>query len=236
LARYCIPTIKTYAFGQAALVMEDITASEYWRLGRAEDLVDAAVAVSLAGWYFTFHENGSAVSELDTLYFEYDYIAEENLNALIEKFTEAKELFQFVLTHLDKLRELIYKPSFTLTYNDFYWTNFVVRKDKRAAMMFDYNLLGKGYRFSDFRNVCWDMSEEARAAFINEYNRLYLEKHGKDRAEAEEIERRIDDVAGPIFSLYVDIVEKGNSADWAKSVDSEYLNGTLLSKARRLLS
>jgi hypothetical protein len=215
--------------------MEDISVSEDWRLGIAEDLEDADVAKSLAQWYFTFHENGAAVSELDTLYFEYAYITEENLKILIEKFPEAKEVFQFVLTHYGKLRELIYTPSFTLTYNDFYWSNFVVRKDKKAAMMFDYNLLGKGYRYSDFRNVCWDMSEEAKSAFVNEYNRLYFEKHGNIRVEAEETERRIDDVAGPIFSLYVDIVEKGNSADWAKSANSEYLNGELLSKAKQLL-
>jgi len=231
LAQHGIPTIKTYALGEATLVMEDITASEDWRLGIAEDLEDADVAKSLAQWYFMFHENGASVPELDNLYFEYDSITEENLKMLIKKFPEAKELLQFILTRYDKLHELIYKPSFTLTYNDFYWTNFVVRKDKKAAMMFDYNLLGKGYRYSDFRNVCWPMSEEAKTAFVNEYNRLYFEKHGCTRTEAEKFEQCIDDVAGPLFSLYVD-----SSADWVKDPNSEYLNGTLLSKARQLLS
>ena len=33
----------------------------------------------------------------------------------------------------------------TLTYNDFYYTNMMVAKDKSSALMFDYNLLGKGY-------------------------------------------------------------------------------------------
>ena len=58
---------------------------------------------------------------------------EENFKMLVQKFPEAKELFQFLLIHYTKLRELIYKPSFTLTYNDFHWSNFVVRKDKKAA-------------------------------------------------------------------------------------------------------
>ncbi|HHX36932.1 MAG TPA: phosphotransferase [Clostridiaceae bacterium] len=138
-----------------------------------EDFKDVEVAKSLAQWYFTLHENGTSVSELDTLYFEYDSITEENLKILIQKFPEANELFQYVLTRYDRLHELIYKPSFTLTYNDFHWANFVVRKDKKAAMMFDFNLMGKGYRFSDFRNVYWFISKEAKTAFDDEYRRLY---------------------------------------------------------------
>ena len=235
LAQHGIPTIKTYALGKAAFVMEDISASEDWRLGIAEDLEDADVTKSLAHWYFTFHENGTAVSELDTLYFEYDSFKEENFNMLIKKFPEAKELFQFLLTHCTKLRELIYKPSFTLAYNDFYWTNFVVRKDKKAAMMFDYNLLGKGYRYSDFRNVCWSMSDEAKAAFANEYNRMYVNKHGCTRAEAEKLEQRIDDVAGDLFLLVVAFTEHEHDPNWAKDAKNEAINGNLLSRTKQLL-
>jgi len=234
LAQHNIPTIKTLALGTTALVMEDISVSEQWRLGTAEDFKDADVTKSLAQWYFTFHENGAAVSELDTLYFEYDSITEENLNTLILKFPEAKELFRFVLTHYDKLRELIFKPSFTLNYNDFHWSNFVVRKDKKAAMMFDYNLLGKGYRFSDFRNVCWDLSEEAKAAFVNEYGRLYFEKHGQTRTEAEETERRVDDVMGPLFCLIVAFIEKESYPEWGNDAKKAALDGTLMSKAKQL--
>ncbi|MCL2409694.1 MAG: aminoglycoside phosphotransferase family protein [Oscillospiraceae bacterium] len=235
LARHGIPAIKTLALGKAALVMEDISISEDWRLGVSEDFADADVARSLAQWYFTFHENGSAVPELETLYFEYDRLTEENLKMLIQKLPEAEELFRFVLTHYDRLRELIYKPSFTLTYNDFYWTNFVVRNDKKAAMMFDYNLLGKGYRYSDFRNVCWGISDEARAAFVDEYNRLYFEKHGQTRTEAERVEQSIDDVAGPLFTLFVAFTEQENFPDWAEKYKNEAINGYLLSKAKQLL-
>jgi len=235
LAQHGIPTIKTYALGKAAFVMEDISVSEDWRLGIADDLEDADVAKSLAHWYFTFHENGTAVPGLDTLYFEYDSFTKENFKMLIQKFPEAKELFQFLLAHCTKLRELIYKPSFTLTYNDFYWTNFVVRKDKKAAMMFDYNLLGKGYRYSDFRNVCWSMSDEAKAAFANEYNQQYFAKYGCTREEAEKVEQRIDDVAGDLFLLIVAFTEHEHNPNWAKDAKNEAINGNLLSKAKQLL-
>ena len=36
-------------------------------------------------------------------------------------------------------------------------------------MMFDYNLLGKGYAYADIRNVCFSLSEAAKKAFLEEY-------------------------------------------------------------------
>jgi len=234
LAQHGIPTIKTLALGKATLVMEDISLSEQWRLGIPEDFVDVDVAKSLARWYFTFHENGSAVSELDALYFEYDSITKENLEMLITKLPEAAGLFRFLLSRIDRLSELIFKPSFTLTYNDFYWSNFVVRKDKQAAMMFDYNLLGKGYRYSDFRNVCYSLSESACSAFLDEYGRLYLEKHGYTRSEAEQAERQIDEVAASLFSL-ISAFQRENFPQWAEYAKNEALDSTLLSKAKELL-
>jgi len=235
LAQHDIPTIKILALGKTALVMEDISVSEDWRLGVAEDFEDVDVAKSLAQWYFTLHENGARFPELTSLYFEYDRLTEANLKLLMQKLPEAKAVFQFLLTHYAKLHALIYKPSFTLTYNDFYWTNFVVRKDKKAAMMFDYNLLGKGYRFSDFRNVCWSISDEARKIFVNVYNQLYFERHGHTRMEAEKLEALIDDVAGPIFALFIAFTEHENFPTWAHEQKKEVLDGSLLAKAKKLL-
>ena len=235
LAQHDIPTIKTYALGKTTLVMEDISVSEDWRLGIAEDLTDVDVAKSLAQWYFTFHENGVAVSELDTLFFEFAQISVENLQMLLCKLPEAQELFAFLLTHYDKFHEMIFMPTFTMTYNDFYWTNFVVSTDKKLAMMFDYNCMGKGYRLSDFRNVCWSMSDEAKKTFQDEYNRQYMEKYKSARTEAEKLEVRIDDVAGPLYALIVAYTDKESFPDWAEGNKNEAIDGSLLSKAKQLL-
>jgi len=236
LSSHNIPVIKTYALGKESLVLEDITFSNDWRLGELEDLSNIDVAESLANWYFTFHEKGTAVKELDNLYFEFAIITKESLEILINKLPEAKELFRYIITNYYKFIELINKPSFTLTYNDFYWVNFVVRNDKKAAMMFDYNLLGKGYRYSDFRNVCWSLSNDAKTAFINEYNRLYFEKHGCYRTEDEKLEKSIDDLAGLLHSLVVAFIERDKFPEWAEHAKSEAINGNLLLKAEQLLS
>ena len=235
LARHGVPTIAPYAMGSATIVLEDVSVSEEWRLGVAEDLEDTDVAKSLAQWYFAFHESGAAAAELDALYFEYDSLTEENLIKLEQKFPEAGELFRFVSAHCGRFRELICAPSFTLTYNDFYWSNFVVRKDKTAAKMFDYNLLGRGYRFSDFRNVRGSMSEEAGAAFAETYHRLYFAKHGRNRTEEEKFEERVDDVAGPLFALLVAFTEREDIPDWAEEHKDDAVNGKLLIKAKGLL-
>ena len=67
--------------------------------------------------------------------------------------------FQSVLAELPR----------TLTYNDFFWTNLVVSHDSQRAMMFDYNLLGKGFVYSDLSNVLSSLSEEAGKVFLNAY-------------------------------------------------------------------
>ena len=62
-------------------------------------------------------------------------------------------------------------------------------------MLSGYNLPGRGYRYSDFRNVCSSLSEAAGRAFVHEYERLYFEKHGHARTDEERAERQIDEVA-----------------------------------------
>jgi hypothetical protein len=60
----------------------------------------------------------------------------------------------------------------TLTYNDFYWTNLAVSSDRKEALMFDYNLLGVGFRYNDIRNVCSSLSEEAQKVFVDVYGEI----------------------------------------------------------------
>jgi len=234
LQRHNIPTIKTFCLGADSLVMEDISASADWRLGIEADMADTAVAEGLARWYFALHEAGASVPELDSLYFEFGKITMESLEMLAAKLPEAAETFRYVQRNYDKFRKLLYTPAFTLTYNDFYWTNFVVRTDKSAAMMFDYNLLGRGYRLSDFRNVCWGMSNEAKEAFMGTYNMLFFEKHGCARQEADVMEARIDDVAGPVFTLISAFADRVEFPGWAREPKNEAVDGRLLVKAKEL--
>ncbi len=228
-----VPTIRTYALCASVIVMEDISCSDEWRLGTAEDMNDLVVARGLAHWYFALHEAGASIASLDKLYFEYDQITRENLENLRQKLPEASELLSFILAYLPALQELINKPSKTLTYNDFYWTNFIVRRDGQAALMFDYNLLGRGYRYADLRNV-QSLSEQAYQQFVRAYNLLYRRKHGCDRIAEEQEQAQIDAVAAPLFEL-ISAFEQERFPAWAEETKQAALNGTLLKTAKHLL-
>jgi len=79
------------------------------------------------------------------------------------------------------------------------------------------------------------MSIGAKLAFMDEYNQLSLEKHGHTRTEAENIEKCIDDLVAPLFTLIIVFIEKEEFPNWAEYAKNEVLNGNLLNKARQIL-
>lgn len=233
LQAHGVPTIPTHVLGESVIVMDDISLSDAWRLGTSEDMNNIDVAKGLARWYFTLHEAGTVFSELHSLYFEYDEITREHLLNLSGRLPEAADLFRFLLGHFDSLRARINRPECTLTYNDFHWTNFIVSRDGCAALMYDYNLLGRGYRYSDFRNLR-SLSDMAYQEFSNEYDRMYRQKHGMGRAHAEQEEAEIDVVVAPLYALMAAYQQK-QFPDWAEEEKQAAINGSLMNAAKRLL-
>lgn len=228
-----IPTMQVIAYGISCIVLEDIECSDIWRLGKEEDLQDEDVALQLAHWYFDFHEKGSLYENLDKMYRETDCITEANLKNLSNKLHQAKDTFDYITVNLENLNILISEIKQTFNYNDFYWTNLLVSKDKSAAMPFDYNLLGAGFRYNDIRNVSSSLSKQAETVFLNEYNRLYEEIYGYSRNEEELKEQQIDKVTSSLISL-ITAFERKNFPTWANSEKNAAINGDLLKAARSL--
>ena len=92
----------------------------------------------------------------------------------------------------------------TLTYNDFYFTNLTVAKDLSCAMMFDYNLLGRGYAYADIRNVTVSLEKAARQAFLSAYGAF------------SPLEARLDRVVSTVVTLHFACQRKTFPA-WAAS-------------------
>ena len=90
----------------------------------------------------------------------------------------------------EEILSLLHRVKRTLTYNDFYYTNLIVEKDASSALMFDYNLLGKGYAYGDVRNVLSSFSNEAGAAFLEAYGAV------------DPLEQALDDVVSVVTSLF----------------------------------
>ena len=201
-----IPTIQVINETRSALLLEDLDCSPEWRLGRKEDMDDPRIAEKLAGWYRQLHQRGYdyAAEHADNLYDESDFFTLENI-ALIAGKTETENWVSWKLLqqHFHDITQRLAKVRKTLTYNDFYYTNLAVARDYSAALMFDYNLLGKGTAVSDLRNVTYPLSPAAKDAFLSAYGTL------------NQTEALLDDITAPVVTLYF-ACQRPKFPEWAK--------------------
>ena len=220
-----IKTIPIIANTDCAFLMEDIEQSGTYRLGIADDINDTAVAKQIAKWYKQLHSKGKAFFRLykGTLYDEADVITKENIEFIkVKTLTESNPVWNVVINNFELIKVRIMNAERTLTYNDFYYTNLIVAKDKSSAFMFDYNLLGKGYEYSDIRNVCSSLGEQAKAAFLDEYG------------DFNQDEIVIDNLASPLTTLYF-ACKRDVFPKWADAYLKHVKNGTFLNAVNKLI-
>ena len=197
-----IPTLKMVAHTDCSLLLEDIERSTY-RLGTPEDMNDPNIAGKIALWYKTLHQNGQDYVNTHDFIDEYDSLTLDNLRLIQEKTeTSGLPVWQVIEKHFAQIRSAVMSLPRTLVYTDFYYTNLVVARDGSSALMFDYNLLHKSYVYSDIRNVCWSLSNEAKAAFLSVYG------------EYDERGAIVDDVADSLAGLY-NTCRRKNFPQWA---------------------
>ena len=227
-----VPTINVLSFGGSWIAMEDIAFSDEWRMGEKADMENPFVLRALAKWYFALHEGGEGRGELREMWSESDELTASAIETIREKVPGAEALCAFASGHLELLRAMLTECENTLTYNDFYYTNLIVRRDQTAAMMFDYNLMGRGCRYADFRNIASSVSEEAFRAFEEEYGRLHREKRGKEFL-VNEAERKLDAFLSPLLGL-VNALGRDQLPKWAESMKKEAQDGTLLARGKEI--
>jgi hypothetical protein len=225
LKELSIPTIKVFSYTDRSLLLEDLEKSERYRLGEEGDLVDTEIARVLANWYIDLHNKGvKYIQEKDiNLYREIDIVTEENI-ILIKNSSNTRDnpVWNLILDNFDLILKRIKKLEETLTYNDFYWTNFAVSNDKKEAVMFDYNLLGIGFRYNDIRNICSSLSKEAAKAFIEVYGNV------------NEGEKIIDDGISIIINL-IFAYKRPTFPRWAKTSLDAIHNGELEEAIQKIL-
>ena len=223
LASLGIPTIRVLASTESALLLEDLDSHPTYRLGTEEDMSDPQVAKCLAVWYRQLHDQGydHVCQYGDGMYDEADFFTWENV-AHIKEQTATQDAPAWALLEQDfaAIHDRLAHIRRTLTYNDFYYTNMVVAKDKSAAFMFDYNLLGKGYAYSDLNNVTFSLSEEAGKALLEEYG------------EFDSTEKALHDVVSVVVSLYM-ACQREEFPWWAQEMLEE-LDTTFIDKIATL--
>ncbi len=200
-----IPTIKVFGKSDRSILLEDLTVSDEYRLGKEEDLHDPEVIKAIAGWYKILHQNGCKYVQEhgNGMYEEWDLFTLKNIKTVSERFgLRENDAVKDLLASYPLLRAKLDCVPRTLTYNDFYYTNLAVRKDKSQALMFDFNLLGKGSYISDINNVTYWFNEKENELFYSVYG------------EADEELVLLDRICSPIISLY-SAMKRDIFPDWA---------------------
>ena len=206
-----IPTPAVLGKTESSLLLEDLSASKEWRLGREEDLGDPAVIRAVAKWYRSLHSRGAGYAARcgAGMYEEWERFTRDNLEALRERFgLRGNPGLEAVADRFEELRARLDAAPRTLAYNDFYYTNLAVRKDRTEALMFDYNLLGKGSPVSDIRNVVYWFSEEHRRLFFSEYG------------EPDPALLLLDEICAPVVSLVL-ALDRVETPAWAAEAVEE---------------
>lgn len=222
-----VPTIKVYSMSLTSIILEDIKLSSKYRLGKIEDLSNSKIAIGIYNWYKILHQNSRIYLNthqevLSELYCEYDLLSKNNVEEIIDKTNSAKyEYWNLLLSQFDNIKKQVDKLSQTLTYNDFYYTNFIVSNDETEVIMFDYNLLGKGFVYSDIRNVFSSLNEPAKDIFLKAYKEYNV------------IEKYIDDVLSPLLGLHM-AFSKEKFPKWAEEDLRKIENGELALKIKLL--
>lgn len=204
LSRLNVPNLQVLCHTDRSITLEDIAASDHWRLETPDDLTDPKIAAAIARWYKILHEYGRGEAT-EEMYDESDLFTQESIRILPE-FTELSEhpVWNILDANFDTICSIAAHLPKTITYNDFYWTNLAVSKDGSEALMFDYNLMGKGYAYADVRNVTVSLSPVAAAAFRAEYG------------PTDPLERAIDDILSPIITLIL-AARRGAFPSWAQA-------------------
>ena len=225
LNRLGVPTLPLLRATDRAILLPDLETDPAFRLGRAEDLSSPDTAKALARWYKALHRAGAALPRKDLPgYDESDEITPENMAAVAEKTgTQDNPLWAALEEGFPALRRAIDALPRTLTYNDFYWTNLAVSRDGSGALMFDYNLLGKGLAWGDLRNVTCALSPEAAAAFLAEY-------HPKGM----EAQAAADAVIAPLVTLHAACAQDA-FPEWAAGSLAELKSGKILESLEEFL-
>lgn len=241
LSELGIPTLPLLGRTENAILLPDVDASGDYRLGEERDLSDPQVARAVAKWYRTLHDRGRVFlcgmeeghsreemqlgEEVDSMYDESDVITLENMILIAKKTgTEDNALWQAITEYYPEIRRRIDALPRTLTYNDFYWTNLIVSKDKEHAFMFDYNLLGKGIAYGDVRNVTCALSHEAAEAFLEAYG-----------GHIPDLEKKADAFIAPLVTLF-GACERHTFPAWAEASLEEVKNGRILEHLEEWLS
>lgn len=213
-----IKTINVLGYKENSILLEDIDFSEEYRLATKDDLLKPEAITSLAKYYSGLHKRGKKYfSEnigLD-IYSEFKSIDKESMLILKKNLDYENEVFWDELVVFRNKVLPYYQDNKTLTYNDFFYGNMIVKRDLSEVFMFDYNLLGEGLEYFDISNVLYMLTDEMKEIFLHMYGHVNKK------------EKYINDVVSHIFAL-ITAYRREEFPSWAIESKELLLTGRIL--------
>ena len=211
-----VPTLKVITHTDCLLLLEDVSTSNYYRLGVECDMSDVRVVRLIGSWFNQLHTRGKTydgLSKINLLENVEDELSHTKIKVAIEKSgTGNNPIWDMLMKNIEEIKRAYFRLCNTITYNDFWWDNLAVAKDFSAAIMFDYNCVYRKYSYVDVRHVLSILSEEASTAFIEGYGEYdAAEKVFEDiyRPVSGLIEAYNMDVLPPWANNYLQLLHRG---------------------------
>ncbi len=222
LKSLCVPTLPVYAQGPSYLLLEDLEASQTWRLAAPEDMRRAWVGRAVAEWYRQFHDAGSKyIQQGSTLPgFLRSWVDALTVGALAEAGEKLaigqQKSWQEAIKALETLKKKYHTFPQTLNYFDFAGENLALTRERVRpirAIVFDYDILSTGIAYSDIHNVVSSLEGAARDTFLDIYGPV------------DPREKAIDQALSTIEGI-VTASKLARLPAWAEPLIDEVQNGT----------
>jgi RimJ/RimL family protein N-acetyltransferase len=216
--RLGIKTARVIEFKEHSILLEDVSKSDYYRMATQEDLKDERVIKAIAKWYQLIHKRGYRYfinNENKDFYSEIDDINIDEINMVRERsgYTD-QEFWSLLVTKMPLIKKYV-KRNRTFNYNEFSFKNLVVSKNYDDAFMIDFNLVGWGLSYVDYRRITEnpDVKTEHYPILDN-----FL--------DLKDVDNDVDTLVSALFAL-IDGYRRGLFANWAAGSLDKLKDGTL---------
>lgn len=208
LLSHDIPTLPVYGMIEGdwgyAMLLEDVSGSPLWHAAARRDADRWEVGRALGRWYRRFHEAGRQAIEdpnASMLSREIDVLTVESLWETAARLRmDDHRVWRMAADAVEHLKARAASLPQTLVYNDFSWENMALMDTTTLldddtpfpAVMFEFTQMGVGTVYADVRSACYNLSEDARTAFLDEYS-----------PEVDPLEKALDKALAPLMALHV---------------------------------
>lgn len=175
LAANGLPTLRLIQKDAAALLKEDLDASQTLALATMDAASDPVCMAALGAWYRQLHSLDVGKGAGIRLSEEWQALSLNNLEKA-DKAHSDHPAWRRLSPLFANLLKMAASLPLRLCYNDFHPVNLVLGREQPLAFMMDYGRMGLNYPGADLHNALWFSDEAARAAFRAAYGLSWPEE------------------------------------------------------------